>query len=142
MIIGTLQFELLIHDAESLKDKRRVVKSLKDRLHREHLVSIAETAALDNPARAVMGLAVVGAEGKRIAATLDRVTAKLLALTDAELGACTRELIHGSAQDDDAVTEEPALEDIDAELLRYAQSLAQPEARHEAEPDAQRETDR
>ncbi len=126
MIIGTLQFELLIHDAESLKDKRRVVKSLKDRLHREHLVSIAETAALENPARAVMGLAVVGADGKRIAATLDRVTAKLRALTDAELGACTRELIHGTVQDDDAVSEDPVLDDLDDELLRYAEGDTQP----------------
>ncbi len=126
MIIGTLQFELLIHDAESLKDKRRVVKSLKDRLHREHLVSIAETAALDNPARAVMGLAVVGADGKRIAATLDRVTAKLRGLTDAELASCTRELIHGSKQDDDALTDDPVDQDLDAELLRYAEGDTQP----------------
>ena len=42
MVVGILQFELLVPGATSLKDKRRVVKSVKDRLHREHLVSVAE----------------------------------------------------------------------------------------------------
>ena len=47
MIIGVLQFELLMRGNESLKDKRRIVKSLKDRLHRSHMVSVAEIGALD-----------------------------------------------------------------------------------------------
>ena len=46
MKIAVLQFDLSIHDAESLKDKRRIVQSLKDRLHRDHLVSIAEVEVL------------------------------------------------------------------------------------------------
>ncbi|MAY74153.1 MAG: hypothetical protein CMJ31_05380 [Phycisphaerae bacterium] len=103
LIIATLQFELLIHGAESLKDKRRVVKSVKDRLHREHLVSVAEVAALENPSLAVMGLAAVGADGKRLAQTLDRITEKLRGLHDAELGSTRRELIRG-ADDEDAMT--------------------------------------
>ena len=41
MTIGVLQLEIGIGDAMSLKDKRRVVKSLKDRIAHGHNVSIA-----------------------------------------------------------------------------------------------------
>jgi hypothetical protein len=122
MIIGALQFELLIHDAASLKDKRSVVKSVKDRLHREHLVAVAEVAALDTLNVAVMGLALVGNDGKVIGQALDRITEKLRTLREAELGIVHRELIRGSdAEDapaDDVATEtDPVLA---AELLERA----------------------
>lgn len=101
MVLAILQFELLIHDAQSLKDKRSVVKSLKDRLHREHLVSVAEVASLDDMSTAVMGLALVTNDGKHAADVLDQISAKLRSLQglgyQAELGAMTRELIHGQA---------------------------------------------
>lgn len=96
MVLGILQFELLIHDPESLKDKRRVVRSVKDRLHREHQVSVAEVAALDKLNIAVLGLACVGTDGARIGEVLDHVTEKLRALPDAELGDVSRQILHGS----------------------------------------------
>lgn len=95
MIVGILQFELAVHDAESLKDKRRVVRSLKDRLHREHLVSVAEIGALDDMSRAMLGVALVGHDGKRIGAVLDSICAKLRDLPDAELVGMARELLRG-----------------------------------------------
>jgi len=42
MVVGVLQIELEIPEAQSLKDKRRVIKSLKDRIANAHNVSIAE----------------------------------------------------------------------------------------------------
>jgi uncharacterized protein len=42
MVLAILQFDVLVHDATTLKDKRRVVVSLKDRLHREHRAAVAE----------------------------------------------------------------------------------------------------
>lgn len=65
--------ELFIGDALCLKDKRRIVKSLKDRLHREHLVSIAEVDALDKHQRAVLGLAVVSNNAPYAQGVLDRI---------------------------------------------------------------------
>ncbi|HET6250946.1 MAG TPA: DUF503 domain-containing protein [Tepidisphaeraceae bacterium] len=59
MTIGVLQLELRIGDAMSLKDKRRVVKGLKDRIAHGHNVSIAEVGALDEHRRAILGLAMV-----------------------------------------------------------------------------------
>ncbi len=95
MVVGVLQFELHIAGAESLKDKRRVVRSVRDRLHREHLVSVAEVGANDTLNLALMGLVVVGNEGKRVADVLDKVSAKLRSLHDAELGATSRQIIVG-----------------------------------------------
>ncbi len=95
MVIGILQFELLIHDAESLKDKRRVVRSVKDRLHRDHLVSVAEVGDQDLLNRAMLGLACVGSDGGYIGTVLDRISNELRALTDAEVGAMQREILHG-----------------------------------------------
>ena len=59
MIVGILQLELSIGDAMSLKDKRRVVKSLKDRIAHGHNVSIAEVGALDEHRRSIIGIAMV-----------------------------------------------------------------------------------
>jgi uncharacterized protein YlxP (DUF503 family) len=45
--VGVLVWELEVLGAQSLKDKRRVVKSLKDRLHNRFQVAVAETDHLD-----------------------------------------------------------------------------------------------
>jgi uncharacterized protein YlxP (DUF503 family) len=59
MTVGVLQLELNVGDAMSLKDKRRVVLSLKDRIAHAHNVSIAEVGALDEHRRAISGIALV-----------------------------------------------------------------------------------
>lgn len=100
MVIGVLQFELLIHGAESIKDKRRIVRSLKDRLHREHQVSIAEVGMQDSMHVARMGLAVVTEDGKRAGQLLDGIMLKLRALHDAELGDCARQVLQPTDSDD------------------------------------------
>lgn len=97
MVVGILQFELLIHDAASLKEKRRVVRSVKDRLQRTFSVAIAEVGNLDVLNSAVLGLAVVGNEGRHVAEVLDHVVESLRTLTDAELAGATREVLHGRA---------------------------------------------
>ena len=95
MVIGVLQFELLVPGSLSLKDKRRVVKSLKDRLHREHLVSIAEIAVLDHHRLAVLGLCVVSNSVTYANGVLDAVLAKVKAVHDARLGDVHREMLTG-----------------------------------------------
>lgn len=110
MVIGVLQFEVLIPDSSSLKDKRRVVRSLKDRLHREHQVSVAEVAMLDSHTTAILGLACVGSDGRRVSQVLDSITSKLRGMRDGRLGETARELIRGTggAGGDDPRSEEPA----------------------------------
>jgi uncharacterized protein YlxP (DUF503 family) len=73
MIVGILQVELMIYDAMTLKDKRRVVKSIKDRVAHEFNVSIAEVDALDMHRKAILGISMVGNEGKFVRECLDKV---------------------------------------------------------------------
>lgn len=129
MFVGILQFELLIPGVESIKDKRRVVKSVKDRLHREHLVSVAEVGALEDHTLAMMGLAVVSGTPSHASEVLDRITAKLRGLGDAELGSTFREILGGRSGPVGPVDREADAEVWTPEELREAERLAEEEGR-------------
>src|SRR3954463_6574019 len=73
MTIGVLQLELSIGDAMSLKDKRRVVKSLKDRIAHGHNVSIAEVGALDAHRRSILGIAMVSNDSGYVEGALSKL---------------------------------------------------------------------
>jgi uncharacterized protein YlxP (DUF503 family) len=73
MRIGTLELELFLPEAHSLKDKRRVVKSIKDRVQGRFNVAIAEVDALDSWQRAVLGVATVGNDGRLLESVLSKV---------------------------------------------------------------------
>jgi uncharacterized protein len=62
MYVGTLEVRLLLRESRSLKDKRQVVRSIKDRLRQGFNVSIAEVDSLDDRQVAVLGLAMVSNE--------------------------------------------------------------------------------
>ena len=73
MVVGVLQVEIAIPDAFSLKDKRRVVKSLKDRIAHGHNVSIAEVGALDELRRSILGVAMVSNDSRYVRGALDKL---------------------------------------------------------------------
>ncbi len=68
-----LQLELSVTDAMSLKDKRRVIKSIKDRIAHGHNVSIAEVGALDEHRRSILGIAMVGNEKGYVEGALSKL---------------------------------------------------------------------
>jgi uncharacterized protein YlxP (DUF503 family) len=68
-----MQVELMVYDAMTLKDKRRVVKSIKDRISHEFNVSIAEVDALEMHRKAVLGISMVGNDGHFVRECLDKV---------------------------------------------------------------------
>ena len=59
MIVGVARWELALAGCQSLKDKRRIVRSLKDRLHERCRVSAAEVDHHDLWQRAAIAAAVV-----------------------------------------------------------------------------------
>ena len=59
MTVGLLQLELAIPASRSLKDKRRVLKSIKDRIRSKFNVSIAEIDDLDVWDRSVVAVCCV-----------------------------------------------------------------------------------
>jgi uncharacterized protein YlxP (DUF503 family) len=73
MTVGVLRLELAIQDSHSLKDKRRALKSVKDRLSNLYNVSVAEVGALDTWNRAVLGIALVANEHRFVESCLDKI---------------------------------------------------------------------
>ena len=84
MITGTLRVRLLLREARTLKDKRQVVQSVKDRLRQSFNVSIAEIEAMENPRSVVLGLAMVCNETHPIKQTFGEVVNALKAHPVAE----------------------------------------------------------
>lgn len=69
MLIGVSIFELHLPESRSLKQKRKVIRSLIDRIHRRFRVSIAETDHHDLHQRTEISIAAVvldDAEGQRM----------------------------------------------------------------------------
>ena len=73
MHVGVLQVEISIPDAMSLKDKRQVVKSLKDRIAHGHNVSIAEVGALDEHRLSILGVAMVSNDKRYVEGALSKL---------------------------------------------------------------------
>ena len=59
-IIGLMTLDLFLPASGSLKEKRLVIKSIKDKVHNKFNVSIAEVDMQDKWQRAVIGIAQVG----------------------------------------------------------------------------------
>jgi hypothetical protein len=73
MIVGVLQLEISVYEAMTLKDKRRVMKSLKDRIHNNFNVSIAEVDHNDHIRSGSLGVAIVANERRFVESTLSKV---------------------------------------------------------------------
>ena len=94
VVVGVLRIDLAIFEAQSLKDKRRVIKSLKDRLAHRFNVSVAEVDALDCRQRAVLGVAVVANESSFVHRSLDTIVDFVRSQSGANLLDYQRELYY------------------------------------------------
>jgi uncharacterized protein len=72
MVVGLCTVELFISESRSLKDKRQVLHSLKDRLHEKFNLSVAEVDGQDLWQKAVLGMACVANEGGHVNQVLDQ----------------------------------------------------------------------
>jgi len=73
VIVGTLKLRLVLRESHSLKDKRRVIKSLKDTLSNKFNISVAETDEQDVWQTAEVGIAAVGTDGSFVQSVLTSV---------------------------------------------------------------------
>jgi len=73
MIVGVSAWQLSLPGAQSLKQKRMVVRSLKDRIRKKFNVSVAETDFQDVWTRAEITVAVVGTDTAFVDSVLDRI---------------------------------------------------------------------
>ncbi len=73
MVVGVCDISLLIHDSQSLKDKRQVIKSLQEKVRNRFNVSVAEVGSNDVWQRAELGVAAVGNDRAFINSVIDKV---------------------------------------------------------------------
>lgn len=85
MVVGLCTIELYLPGVGSLKDKRQVLLSLKDRLQGKFNVSVAEVDANDLWQRAVLGVACVSNDGRHVNKVLDSVLNAVRATPAVEL---------------------------------------------------------
>ena len=70
--IGWIEFDLLLGDVHSLKEKRAIVRPLLADLRRTTEASVAEVGDQELHRRAVVGVGVVAAGADRVTEVLDR----------------------------------------------------------------------
>lgn len=98
MWTGSLEFDLLLDDVHSLKEKRSVVRPLVAELHRRFAVSAAESGHLDLHRRAAVGIAVVAADRAHVVEVLDAAERLVAGRPEVQLLSTRRRILAG---DDD-----------------------------------------
>ena len=73
MVVGTLKLELRLHDNRSLKGKRKVVRSMVDKVKSRFNVAIAEVGSNDKWQKIELGISAVGNDRRHVDASLNHV---------------------------------------------------------------------
>ncbi|HXW83282.1 MAG TPA: DUF503 domain-containing protein [Candidatus Binataceae bacterium] len=94
MVVGILRLTLFLPDNHSLKGKRHVLRSIKDRVRNKFNVSIAESDAHDMWQRAELGICQVGSDRAFVDSALREVINFIDSLGLAPLGQEEFEIIN------------------------------------------------
>lgn len=78
MLIGVLTIQIHLHAVFSLKDKRRIIKSLIERLRSRFNASVSEIAAQDSKQLAIVGVSVILNDGSHLDEQLDKIASFIL----------------------------------------------------------------
>ncbi len=73
MVVGIGQIQIRIHDCRSLKGKRRVVKTIINRIRNKFNASVAETGSNDIHQRGKIGVAIAGSDHAVVNSVLDKI---------------------------------------------------------------------
>src|SRR6187551_1474145 len=93
MFVGVLRLVFQIPGAASLKDRRRVVKSFKDRVRARFPVSIAEIGDLERYQVATLGVAIVSRDAERCSEVMSAVSRSAGLVGDAVLADVATEIV-------------------------------------------------
>ena len=103
MVVGVARLHLMIPEAQGLKEKRAVLRSVKDRVRLKFNCAIAEVASQDDWQEAVIGFAVVANERAFVESIVDKIVRFVEELAPAKLVHDEKEiLVYG----DEAIGEE------------------------------------
>jgi len=96
MIIGVLTLEFRLHGNRSLKDKRKVALSLKQKLRNKFNVAVSEIEAMDVHDKLVLGVVTNANETRKVESRLSKALAMIEAISPAELTRCDTEIFSDS----------------------------------------------
>ena len=99
MWIGWIEFDLLLGDVHSLKQKRAIVRPLVNDLRRIFTVAAAESAHQDLYRRSGVGVAAVSADSRHLVEVLDTVEDFVARRPEVELLSTRRRIVRS---DDDS----------------------------------------
>lgn len=94
MVVGILKITLIIPGNSSLKGKRKVIKSLLDKLRSRFNLAAAEVEDNDLWQKAGLGLALVGNDRRFINSSMDKVLDFIYRTSDAEIVDSDSEIIN------------------------------------------------
>ncbi|HDI78778.1 MAG TPA: DUF503 domain-containing protein [Desulfobacteraceae bacterium] len=94
MIVGIIRLELLIPENCSLKGKRKIVKSIIDRVKNRFNASVAEIGSNDKWQKIEIGISTVGNEGAYVDTSLQSILKFIEGLYVADIINIKTEIIH------------------------------------------------
>ena len=95
MWIGAIEFDLLLGDIHSLKEKRSMVRPIVAEVRRKFQISVAEVDHLDLHRRAGIAVAVVSPDAKHLTEVLDDVERFVAHRPGVELLSARRTMLTG-----------------------------------------------
>jgi len=73
MVVGTLKIEFRLFDNRSLKGKRKIVRSMVDKVRNKFNMSIAEVGSNDRWQKIELGVSAIGNDRRHIDSSLNSV---------------------------------------------------------------------
>jgi len=89
--LGVMHLEFRLSGTDSLKDKRRILKSMKDRLHRKYNVSVTESDYQDQWNHALIALAFIATGRSLIESQFSRIQQFVISRFPLELVSVNKE---------------------------------------------------
>ena len=85
MVVGTLRIEFLLHGNRSLKGKRKIVRSMVDKVKSKFNAAIAEVGSNDKWQKIELGVSTIGNDRRHVDASLNNIFTFLESLYLAEI---------------------------------------------------------
>lgn len=77
MYVGAMRVRMIVRESHSLKDKRQVLNSIRDKLKNNFNVSVAEIDEQENRQMIVLGIGMVGNESLHVRNGLEKIAQAL-----------------------------------------------------------------
>jgi uncharacterized protein YlxP (DUF503 family) len=94
MVVGTLKIEFRLHDNDSLKGKRKIIRSMVDRVKHKFNAAVAEVGSNDKWQVIELGISTVGNDRRHVDSSLNNILTFLESLYLAEVVRSDMEILN------------------------------------------------